>query len=82
MDNICVDVYVPGINKSYDIVIAPYLTVVAAAEYIFKTVNEYEALEIKNDEHILCSLREKKVLDGRLTLKESGVLEAERLILL
>lgn len=82
MDNICIDVFVPGINKNYDIMLSPQLSVASAAEYIFRTVSEYETLEIEGAKPILCSLNDKKVLRGELTLNECGVKDASRLILL
>ncbi len=82
MDNICVDVFVTGINKSYDIVLSPQLNVAAAAEYIFKTVSEYEMLEISGANPILCSLNGKRVLRGELTLKDCDIKDGGRLILL
>lgn len=82
MDNICLDVFLPSINKNYDIMVAPDLTVKTAAEYIFKTISEYEMLEDSNNSVILCSKSQKKILNGSLTLHECNIKDGSRLVLI
>lgn len=81
MNNICIDVYVPGINKSYDIVVADDLTVKNAADYILKTIKEFEVLENSDVSAVLCSKRQKRILDESLTLAESEIKDGSELIL-
>ena len=82
MENICIDVFMPSINKSYDIVVSPELTVKSTAEYIFKTIGEYEALEESDNPVILCSMNQKKILAGELTLKATEIKDGSKLILI
>lgn len=82
MDKICVDVFVPSINKKYDIVLAPELTVYMAAEYIYRTISEYEALGDSPGGKILCSMNQKRILDGDITLNEADLKDGSRLMLI
>lgn len=82
MENICLDVYMPSINKRYDIVVSQEITVKAAAEYILKTICEYEELEYKGNSVILCSINKKRILAGELTLKEAEVTDGSKLMLI
>ncbi|MGN1318650.1 MAG: EsaB/YukD family protein [Lachnospirales bacterium] len=81
MDNIYIDVYMPSLNKSYDIMLAQDITVKAAAQYILKTISEYEMLEPSNGNVVLCSRNCKRILDGNLTLYENGVRDSGKLII-
>ncbi len=81
MDKICIDVFIPGINKSYDIMIAPEMNIKTAADYIFKTISEYEMLSIKDGSCVLCSRSNKKILDGSLTLAQCEIKDGAKLIL-
>lgn len=82
MEQVHVDVFVPGINKHYDVILSLEMSVGFAAEYIFKTICEYDIQGIKNGEPILCDSDSKKVLDENLTLKECDIGDASSLILL
>lgn len=82
MENICIDVYMPSINKSYDIVISPELNAKTAAEYIFKTISEYETLEESSNSVILCSKNQKRILAGEMTLKEADIKDGAKLIII
>jgi uncharacterized ubiquitin-like protein YukD len=81
MDKLCVEVYVPGVNKSYDIMISPEMRVKAAAEYIFRTISEYEMLSLEDESCILCSRSSKRILDGALSLSECDIKDGTKLIL-
>lgn len=82
MEKICIDVFMPSINKSYDIVVSPELTVKSTAEYIFKTISEYESLEESDNSVILCSVNQKRILAGELTLKAAEIKDGSKLILI
>lgn len=86
MDKLYIDVFVPGINKSYDIMLMPEMNVRTAAEYIFKTVREYEQLGEKisaeDNTFVLCSRNSKKILDGSLTLAQCEIKDGAKLILI
>lgn len=59
MDKVILNVSVPGINKNYDIKISDDVNVKKAAEQIFKTISEYEELDINEKAYILCSKNKK-----------------------
>lgn len=82
MDNIILNVFVAGINKSYDIKISADTLVKTAADYIFKTISEYEELEVGECSCILCSRKQKKVLNCELTLRQSGIKDGNEIILI
>ena len=82
MDKLCIDVFIPGVNKSYDIKIAPNMNVKEAAKYIFKTISEYEMLMLDDDYLILCSKNNKEILDGSLTLEQCKIQDGSKMILI
>ena len=82
MDEVILNVSVPGINKNYDIKISADANVKKAAEQIFKTISEYEELSVNEKSYILCSKKQKKVLNGELTLKQCDVKDGSELILI
>lgn len=82
MKKINVEVFMPGTNKYYDICVSPELTIKIAAEYIHKTICEYEELEGDNISTLLCSVNQKRILAGELTLKEAEIKDGSRLILI
>ncbi len=82
MDKIFLNVYGSGINKSYDIEISADVDVKTAADYIFKTIGEYEELTVEGKDCILCSRKQKRVLDGELTLRQCDIKDGSELILI
>ena len=82
MDKVILNVSVSGINKNYDIEISADINVKKAAEQIFKTISEYEELNAEGKAYILCSKKQKKVLNGELTLKQCDVKDGSELILI
>jgi len=81
MDKLYVDVYIPAINKSYDLMLSPDLNVKAAAECIFRTISEFEILSIQSKDCVLCDKGSKRVLDGSLTLEQSKIGDGAKLLL-
>ena len=81
MEKIYIEVTVPGVNKSYDVVISPELKISEAAKYIFNTVSEYEMLEIKEASPVLCDARLKKIYSGDQTLADCNIHDGSKLIL-
>lgn len=82
MDKIILNISVPGINKNYDIKISDDVNVKKATEQIFKTISEYEELNAEGKAYILCSKKQKKVLNGEFTLKQCGIKDGSELILI
>ena len=81
MDSICIEVFIPGTNKNYDIKLVPKMYIKDAADYIFKTISEYEMLSLVGESLILCSRNSKKILNGNMTLAQCGIKDGSRLIL-
>lgn len=81
MDKLCIDVFIPGVNKSYDIMLAPDMNVREAAWYIFKTISEYEMISLDDKSFILCNKNSKIILDGSLTLEQCKIQDGAKLIL-
>lgn len=81
MDKIYIDVYIPGINKSYDMVVSPELTTKDAAQYIFRTVSEFEMLNIETDNLMLCDAKTKKVFASNLLLSQCDIKDGSKLVL-
>ncbi|MCD7905475.1 MAG: hypothetical protein LUC97_04040 [Clostridiales bacterium] len=79
-DKICVDVFIPSVNKNYDIVLSPELYTKEAAEYIFKAIGEYESFGAEPQGLILCDRSKKCILNGELPLSKCGVNNGSRLM--
>lgn len=81
MEKIYMEVFVPGINKSYDMIVSPELKIKDAAQYIFKTVAEFEMLDIENGSPVLCDAKLKRIYDGDLLLVQCDIRDGSKLIL-
>jgi hypothetical protein len=81
MEKINIEVFIPGINKSYDIVISGNALTADAAVYINKVITEYQEVSLKGENLVLCSFDTKTVLDLEATLFDNGVKNGSRLLL-
>ncbi len=79
-DKICIDIFIPSINKSYDIVLSSDLVVRDAAEYIIQVIREYEDISFETKGVILCDIAKKCILNGNFSLKKSGIKDGSRLM--
>lgn len=71
----------PGINKSYDMVVSPELNIKDAAQFIFRTVSEFEMLNMETDNLMLCDEKTKKVYASNLLLSQCDIRDGSKLIL-
>lgn len=81
MEKIYIEVFVPGINKSYDMVVSSELNIKDAARFIFRTVSEYEMLNIESKNLMLCDAKTKKVYASNLLLSQCNIRDGSKLIL-
>ena len=81
MEKIYIEVYIPGINKSYDMVVSPELSTKDAAQFIFRTVSEFEMLNMEPENIMLCDAKTKKVFASNLLLSQCDIKDGSKLIL-
>lgn len=82
MDKINVEVYLPALNKSYDLLLFPSLKVGEAAKLILKTIKEYEQIPLSDNEIMLCDRDKKKILDNNVTLEKAEIQDGSSLLLI
>ena len=81
MDKIYIEVFVPGIDKSYDMVASEDLTIRELADYMLRTISEFEQLNIESDDCILCNMQSKTVYRGDVSVSECKINDGSRLML-
>ncbi len=81
MEKIYVEVFIPGVNKNYDVVVSPDLNINDAAQFIFHTISEFEMLNIESNDLMLCDAKTKKVYASNLLLSQCNIKDGSKLIL-
>ncbi len=81
MEKIYIEVFIPGINKNYDVVVSPDLSIKEAAQFIFRTISEFEMLKLDSDNLMLCDPKSKKIYASNLLLSQCNVKDGSKLIL-
>lgn len=82
MDRLLVEVYIPMIDRSYDLELSPDMNVKSAANCIFRTICEYEFIQVQNDSCMLCDKGSKRVLNGSLSLRQCKIKDGAKLLLI
>ena len=80
---ILVDIYVPSLNKVYDFRLNEELRLRTVTDEIADAIGRKEHSRIKGnrEQMILCGAGKKIILNPDLTLKEQGIGNGERLII-
>ena len=80
---ILVDIVVPSVDKIYDFMLDETVPIFIVIDEIVDMVCRKEQCSISGDKEklMLCSLEGQTILDKKRTLKEYGIINGKRLIL-
>jgi hypothetical protein len=82
-NKIRVNVYIPSVDSEYEILIPANDTIKKVLDLIIKSVNELtDDILTKNDRHYLLDPETSKIYDNAAVVRETGITNSKRIILI
>lgn len=83
MDKILINIYVPIINESYDMMISPVMKTSELLNLVKKAVSELsDGRFIANANNVICSRTDGNIININLSAFESGIENGSKLMLI